>query len=92
MEHMLEEARKIINEADSKMAELFEMRLKAVEMVYEYKKNFGLPILDQTREAAVIEKNTEFMFDFKPDSYFALRLRSRQPRALSIRARKNREG
>ena len=70
MEHMLEEARKIINEADSKMAELFEMRMKAVEMVYEYKKNFGLPILDQTREAAVIEKNTEFIKDDALKSYY----------------------
>ena len=70
MEHMLEEARKIINEADSKMAELFEMRMKAVEMVYEYKKNFGLPILDQTREAAVIEKNTELIKDDTLKSYY----------------------
>lgn len=63
MEHILEEARKIINEADAKMAELFEKRMKAVEMVYEYKKQFGLPILDQTRENAVIEKNTALIKD-----------------------------
>ena len=53
----LEEARKIINEADAQMAELFVRRMQAAEMVFEYKKEFGLPILDQAREAAVIEKN-----------------------------------
>ena len=32
------------------MAELFVKRMRAAEMVYEYKKEFGLPILDQKRE------------------------------------------
>ena len=57
MANKLEEARKIINEVDSQMAELFVKRMKASEMVYEYKKEFGLPILDQKREDAVIEQN-----------------------------------
>ena len=70
MEHMLDEARKIINEADSKMAELFELRMKAVEKVYEYKRNFGLPILDEAREAAVIEKNTKLIKDETLKSYY----------------------
>ena len=63
MENMLDEARKIINEVDSKMAELFVKRMRAAEMVYEHKKKFGLPILDQARENAVIEKNTELIED-----------------------------
>ena len=54
MENKLEEARKIINEVDEKMAELFVKRMRAAEMVYEHKKEFGLPILDEAREAAVI--------------------------------------
>ena len=53
----LEEARKIINEVDEQMAELFVKRMQAAEMVFEHKKAFGLPILDQAREAAVVEKN-----------------------------------
>ena len=57
MANKLEEARKIINEVDSQMAELFVKRMKASEMVYEHKKEFGLPILDQKREDAVIEQN-----------------------------------
>ena len=58
MSNKLEEARQIINEVDAQMAELFVKRMKAAELVYEHKKEFGLPILDQARENAVIEKNT----------------------------------
>jgi len=61
MENMLDEARKIINEVDSKMAELFVTRMNAVKMVYEHKKNFGLPILDQQRENSIIEKNSKLI-------------------------------
>ena len=45
------------------MAELFEKRMRAAEMVYEYKKEFGLPILDEKREDAVIEKNSALVED-----------------------------
>ena len=61
MPNKLEEARKIINEVDSKMAELFIERMKAAEMVYEHKKEFGLPILDAKRENEVIEKNSSLI-------------------------------
>ena len=57
MSDKLEEARKIINEVDAQMAELFVRRMRAAEMVYEHKKEYGLPILDKKREAVVIEKN-----------------------------------
>ena len=63
MASKLEEARNIINEVDSQMAELFVKRMRAAEMVYEHKKEFGLPILDQKREAAVIEKNSALIED-----------------------------
>ena len=63
MENKLDEARKIINDVDSKMAELFVTRMRAVEKVYEHKKKFGLPILDQAREDAVIQKNVELIED-----------------------------
>lgn len=66
----LDEARKIINEADSKMAELFVKRMRAVETVYEYKKEYGLPILDQKREDAVIEKNTAMIDDEVLKGYY----------------------
>jgi len=70
MSNKLEEARKIINEVDSQMAELFEKRMRAAEMVYEYKKEFGLPILDQKREDAVIERNSALVEDHVLKGYY----------------------
>lgn len=61
MANKLEEARKIINKVDAQMAELFVERMKAAEMVSEYKKDFGLPILDKDRENAVVEKNASLI-------------------------------
>ena len=58
MVNKLEEARQIINEVDAQMAELFVKRMRAAELVFEHKKEFGLPILDEKREQVVIEKNT----------------------------------
>ena len=70
MSDKLEEARKIINEVDSKMAGLFVKRMRAAEMVYEHKKEFGLPILDPKREALVIEKNTALIEDDVLKGYY----------------------
>lgn len=70
MSSKLEEARKIINEVDSQMAELFVKRMKAVEMVFEYKKEFGLPILDQKREDSIIEKNSAMVSDEVIKGYY----------------------
>lgn len=66
----LEEARKIINLVDAEMAELFIKRMRAAEMVYEYKKEFGLPILDEKRELAVIEKNSALVSDGVLKEYY----------------------
>lgn len=70
MASKLDEARKIINEVDAKMAELFVERMKASEMVFEYKKEFGLPILDEKREALVIEKNSAMIEDDVLKGYY----------------------
>lgn len=70
MDNKLEKARKIINEVDSEMAKLFVKRMRAAEMVYEHKKQFGLPILDQSRENAVIEKNVELVEDETLKGYY----------------------
>ena len=70
MSGKLDEARKIINEVDAKMAELFVKRMRAAEMVYEYKKEFGLPILDQKREDAVIKKNSALIEDAVLKGYY----------------------
>lgn len=70
MANKLEEARKIINEVDAQMAELFVRRMRAAELVYEHKKEFGLPILDQKREDAVIEKNSAQIEDEVLKGYY----------------------
>ena len=70
MANKLEEARKIINEVDAQMAELFVKRMRAVEMVYEYKKELDLPILDSKREAEVIEKNAARVADEELRKYY----------------------
>jgi chorismate mutase/prephenate dehydratase len=70
MSNKLEKARKIINEVDAKMAELFVERMRAAELVYEHKKEFGLPILDQKREDAVIEKNSALIEDDVLKEYY----------------------
>ena len=70
MANKLEEARRIINEVDSQMAQLFVKRMKAAELVYEHKKEFGLPILDQKREDEVIKKNSELVEDERLKGYY----------------------
>jgi len=70
MSNKLEEARNIINEVDGQMAELFVKRMRAAEMVYAHKKEFGLPILDQKREDAVIDKNSALIEDNVLKGYY----------------------
>lgn len=66
----IEDARKIINETDRKMAELFTRRMKAVEEIFEYKKQHGLPIYDQKRELEVIKKNSAYIEDETIRGYY----------------------
>ena len=70
MSSKLEDARTIINEVDSQMAALFVKRMRAAELVYEHKKEFGLPILDQNREDAVIAKNSALIEDEVLKGYY----------------------
>ena len=76
MANKLEEARKIINEVDAQMAELFVKRMRAAEMVFDYKKEFGLPILDKKREEAVIEKNLQFIEDDVLKEYYDIYIKN----------------
>ena len=70
MSNKLEEARKIINEVDAQMAALFVKRMKAVELVCKHKMEYGLPILDQKREATVIERNAALIDDDVLKGYY----------------------
>ena len=70
MSNKLEEARAIINDVDTQMAELFVRRMRAVEMVYEQKKEYGRPILDPAREEAVMRRNAALVEDEVLRSYY----------------------
>ena len=53
----LEQSRLEINRIDKEMAALFEERMRLAQGIAEYKKERGLPIKDEAREARLIEKN-----------------------------------
>lgn len=74
---LLQEARGIINEVDSQMAQLFVQRMQAARMVAQYKQAHGMPILDEEREAAVLRNGAarvedetlrEYYMDFMRDT------------------------
>ena len=54
----LEELRVEIDRIDQQMVQLFEERMQVVAEVMAVKKAAGLPILDASREEAVVAKNT----------------------------------
>jgi chorismate mutase/prephenate dehydratase len=66
----LDIARKEINEADKEIAAQFERRMRAVKTVAEYKKQRGLPVLDEVREAEVIKKNSALIKDRELTGYY----------------------
>lgn len=70
MSDLLKKAREIINSTDREMARLFVERMRAAEMVAEYKREHGLEILDAKREAEVIERNSELIEDDELRSYY----------------------
>lgn len=79
---LLQEARKKINEVDARMAELFVQRMEAAQLVAQYKKAHGMPILDAEREEAVIRNGSarvedtvlrEYYIDFMRDTMAASR-------------------
>ncbi len=60
---LLEQARQIINEVDGEMQRLFVRRMEAAQMVADYKRENGLPILDEVREAELVRRNAERVED-----------------------------
>lgn len=63
----LQNARRSIEKIDAEMAELFEKRMKAAEVVAEFKRENALPIEDKKREAELTAKNSEFVsFEYQP--------------------------
>ena len=66
----IEKARKIINRADKEIATLFVERMRAVEKVFDYKKEHGLPIYDEKRELEVLNRNSEYVSDEVLKAYY----------------------
>ena len=85
----LENARKIINEVDAEMARLFEKRMQASEMVASYKKQNGLSILDATREAEVIKKNSEYIENQTVREYYVQFLKETMAISRAYQSRLN---
>lgn len=72
----LQKAREIINNVDKEMARLFEIRMDAAKTIAAYKKENGLPIDDLSREATIINKNTEYIEKEEYKSYYVNFLKS----------------
>lgn len=66
----LDDARNIINNVDLEMIELFKKRMNAAKMVAEYKSEFNMPIFDEARESAIIEKNKNNLNDKELEKYY----------------------
>ena len=66
----LEQARQDINRIDAEMAKLFAQRMRAVQLVAAHKKEHGLPIRDEARENALIDRNCSFIEDDTIRKYY----------------------
>lgn len=77
----LEELRVEIDRIDQQMVQLFEERMQVVAEVMAVKKAAGLPILDASREEAVVAKNTARLSDLALAGYYERLIR--QMMALS---------
>ena len=66
----LDEIRREIDKVDEKIAELFLRRMRAVREVAAYKKERGLPILDEAREEAVLRRNCARVSDDELRGYY----------------------
>lgn len=66
----LDEDRKMIDQIDRQIAELFEKRFEVVRDVIDYKIENRLPILNSGREAEITKKNTTIVRDEDIREYF----------------------
>lgn len=57
----ISESRKNIEDIDRKMAELFEKRMRCSYEIAVYKQAKGIPILDSSREKALLERNESYI-------------------------------
>ncbi len=66
----LEKYRETINDIDKEMASLFEKRMGCAKLIAEYKKEKGLPVKDEKREAVLILRNKGLLKDRSLEDYY----------------------
>lgn len=59
----LEESRAALDAVDRDLVRLFEQRMHIVRDVAAYKRAHGLPVLDRSREAQVLDSRTAMLTD-----------------------------
>ena len=69
-ENVLMKNRATIDEIDKEMAFLFEKRMNAAKEIAAYKNERGIGVLDKSREASVIEKNSAYISDSEIREYY----------------------
>ncbi len=69
-ENVLMKNRAAIDEIDKEMAFLFEKRMNAAKKIAAYKNERGIGVLDKSREASVIEKNSAYISDSEIREYY----------------------
>lgn len=85
----LEKAREIINRVDKEIASLFEERMSASELVAKYKKEHGLPILDEFREKEVVAQNSSFLKNDVYREYYVQLIKEMMRLSRSYQSRLN---
>lgn len=83
----LQNARNEIDVIDQEMAKLFQRRMEVCRDIAEYKRERGLPILDATRENAVIAKGLARIADPQLQEYYACFLRDMMKTSRNYQAR-----
>ena len=66
----IQSSRKEINQIDLQMAELFEKRMEICKDIALYKKDNGLSVRDEAREAEVVKRNAEYIQNTEIQPYY----------------------
>ena len=66
----LEKSRVEIDAIDTEMAALFEKRMNVCKGIAEFKKQHGLPVVDRSREGAILAKNAAYVNDETYREYY----------------------
>lgn len=67
----IKESRKKINQIDEQMAALFQKRMAVCKDIALYKKESGLSVRDEVREAEVVKRNVEKIENVELQPYYA---------------------